>query len=114
MIRPHRRDPLWIAFLIHRLSGLALALFLPVHFWALGLALTETAALDRFLRLTDHPLAKAAETGLILLLGLHAFGGLRLLVLEFLPWRENQKQLAAASGAAALVVALAFLMGLFA
>ena len=30
----HRGDPLWIAAMIHRLSGLALAIFLPLHFLA--------------------------------------------------------------------------------
>src|SRR5262249_29380077 len=37
------------AALIHRLSGVALALFLPVHFWALGKGLQ----LDAFLRWTE-------------------------------------------------------------
>jgi succinate dehydrogenase/fumarate reductase cytochrome b subunit len=32
----HRRDALWIAAMIHRLSGLALACFLPLHFLTLG------------------------------------------------------------------------------
>ena len=35
----HRSHPLWKAFLLHRISGLALALFLPIHFVILGLAL---------------------------------------------------------------------------
>ena len=34
-----RNHPAWWAFLVHRLSGIALALFLPLHFWALGQAL---------------------------------------------------------------------------
>ncbi|MDE2636302.1 MAG: succinate dehydrogenase, partial [Chloroflexota bacterium] len=42
----HRGHPLWIAWLVHRLSGLALALFLPAHFLVLGLALNDPAALD--------------------------------------------------------------------
>ena len=39
---------------MHRLSGLALAVFLPLHFWALGQALQGDAALDGFLRFTDR------------------------------------------------------------
>ena len=38
-MKPHRRQPLYLAFLLHRLSGLGLALFLPFHFYVLGLAL---------------------------------------------------------------------------
>ena len=39
MIKPHRNHPLWYAYIVHRLSGVGLALFLPAHFYVLGLAL---------------------------------------------------------------------------
>lgn len=38
-MKPHRRQALYLAFLAHRLSGLGLALFLPFHFYLLGLSL---------------------------------------------------------------------------
>ena len=63
--------------------GLALALFLPLHFWALGQAIHGEAALDGFLRFTDQPLFKFAEWGLVVLLALHMTGGVRLLLIEF-------------------------------
>ena len=47
--------------MVHRLSGLALAIFLPLHFLALGLAIQGEARLQTFLRWTDQPLVKAAE-----------------------------------------------------
>ena len=31
-----RNHPAWWAFAVHRASGVLLALFLPLHFWALG------------------------------------------------------------------------------
>ena len=68
MIRPHRSHPLWYAFLLHRLSGLGLALFLPLHLYMLSLALTDPVRLDGFLRLTEIPLVKLAEFGLVFLL----------------------------------------------
>ena len=40
--RARARHPAYWAFLMHRLSGLALAVFLPLHFWALGQALPAT------------------------------------------------------------------------
>ena len=58
--RGHRRDPLWIAFIVHRLSGLALACFLPLHFLALGLAIDGEARLDGFLKWTANPAVKLA------------------------------------------------------
>ncbi len=107
-----RNHPAYWAFLVHRLSGLLLALFLPLHFWALGQALHGPAVLDGFLRWTQQPLVKAAETGLVLLLAAHMAGGLRLLALEFLEWREWQKSLLAAAAGISLVAVLAFSLNL--
>lgn len=107
-----RQHPAYWAFLVHRLSGLALALFLPVHFWALGQAIRGEASLEGFLRWTDAPLVKFAEWGLVLLLAAHLTGGLRLLALEFLPWRDWQKSLAAIAGGLALVAGLVFALAL--
>jgi succinate dehydrogenase cytochrome b556 subunit len=92
----------------HRISGVALAVFLPLHFWALGQALEGERALESFLRWTEQPLVKALEWAIVLALAFHLFGGLRVLMIEFLPWRDWLKNLAAASAAAALGVALLF------
>lgn len=112
-MKAHRRQPLYLAFLLHRLSGLGLAVFLPFHFYVLGLALDGDAALDGFLHWSRHPLVKLAEFGLVFLLALHFFGGLRLLALEFLPWSDAQKNLAALACAAAFCVAGGFLLNAF-
>jgi len=97
----------WVA-LVHRVSGIALALFLPAHFWVLGQGL----AMDAFLRWTEQPLVKFAEWGLVVLLAAHLGGGLRVLALEFLPWRDWQKSLAAAAAALTLGWGLAFALAL--
>ena len=68
MIRPHRSHPLWFAFLLHRISGLGLALFLPIHFYMLSLAITAPERLDGLLRFTDLTIVKLAEFGLVFLL----------------------------------------------
>ena len=109
-VRPHRHHPLWLAFLLHRVSGLLLALFLPVHFWALSTALTGPEALDGFLHWTDLAVVKFAEFGLVFLLAVHFFGGLRLLAVEFLPWSPRQKTYAAGAAALAFVVSGSFLL----
>lgn len=106
----YRNHPLWFAFLLHRLSGIGLALFLPAHFWMLSLVLTNPESFDQFALWTDHPLVKFAEFGLVFLLAVHFFGGLRLLALEFLPWPSRHKTLAAASIAGAFLVSGAFLL----
>lgn len=107
-----RSHPAYWAFVVHRVSGVALTLFLPVHFWALAQALQGEARLDTFLRWTEQPLVKAAEVGLVLLLAAHMTGGVRLLALEFMPWRNWQKSLLAAAAGATFAAAAAFMLNL--
>lgn len=105
-----RNHPAYWAFVVHRVSGVMLALFLPLHFWALAQALQGEARLDSFLRWTDQPLVKAAEVALVLLLALHMSGGVRLLMLEFLAWRDWHKSLFAAATGVTVALGLAFLL----
>ena len=109
----HRKNVLWIAALVHRLSGLALAIFLPLHFLALGLAIHGEGPLEGFLRWSDQPLVKLAESGLVFLLMVHMLGGLRLLVIENLDWRDGQKQLAMVAAGLSAIVGFVFLTRLF-
>jgi fumarate reductase subunit D len=97
----------WVAH-VHRVSGIALAIFLPLHFWALGNALQ----LDSFLAWTEQPLVKAGEWAIVVALAAHLAGGLRVLAIEFLDWHEWQKSLAAIAAAATLAVGLAFALAL--
>ena len=105
-----RAHPLWLAYILHRISGLGLALFLPAHFWVLSYALHDAAKLDAFLSFTAYPIVKLAEFGLVFLLAVHFFGGLRLMALEWLPWSAPQKTWAAAAFAGAFLVSCTFLM----
>ena len=105
-----RGHPAYWAFVVHRLSGLALVLFLPAHFVVMGLALEGEATLDRFLRWSEQPLVIAAEWILVMLLAAHLAGGLRLLALELLPWRDWQKTLAALAAFFAVASGLAFML----
>jgi len=97
----------WVA-MVHRLSGIALVVFLPLHFWALSRALE----LDAFLAWTEQPLVKLTEWGIVLALAAHLAGGLRVLALEFLPWSARQKTLTAGAAAATVAVGLAFALAL--
>ena len=110
MIRPHRSHPLWYAYIAHRVSGVVLAVFLPVHFYTLSLALTAPEQLDGFLRWSDTAAVKLVEFGLVFLLALHMFGGLRLMALEWLPWSDRQKTLAAGAAGVSFLISGLFLM----
>ncbi|HEU0259043.1 MAG TPA: succinate dehydrogenase [Burkholderiales bacterium] len=93
-------------FMVHRISGIALAIFLPLHFWTLGHALQDSLAW------TEQPLVKLGEWLIVAALATHLGGGLRVLALEFLPWRDWQKSLTAAAAAAAAAVGLALALAL--
>jgi fumarate reductase subunit D len=103
-----RQHASYWAFMVHRVSGLALAAFLPLHFWTLGAALQ----LDSFIAWTQQPLVKLGEWLIVVALAAHLGGGLRVLALEFLPWRDWQKSLAAAAATVALAVGLALALAL--
>jgi len=105
-----RKHPTYVAFFIHRVSGLLLALFLPLHFWALGQAIQGEATLEGFLRWTDNALFKFAEWGLVVLLAVHLAGGLRVMALEFLGWRARQKDMVAATAGVAFAAGILFLL----
>ncbi len=109
----YRRDLLWVAALVHRLSGLALALFLPLHFLVLGLAIEADGRLDAVIGWTRHPVVKLAEVALVVLLALHLLGGLRVLAIEATTYLDRQKQIAAAVLIAAGLVGLAFALAAF-
>jgi fumarate reductase subunit D len=101
------------AFLVHRLSGLALAVFLPLHFTALAQSLRGVDALDAFLAWTRTPWVAASEVALVLARAAHLAGGLRLLLAEFVGWRrEVQKTLVAVAAGIAAFCALVFALRL--
>lgn len=115
MIGPHnagyRRDTLWICAQVHRVSGVLLAIFLPLHFLALGLAIDGEARFEGFIAWTQNPIAKLAEALLLFTLAVHLLGGLRVLVIENLSWRPQQKRMALGAAAIAALVAIVFLIG---
>jgi fumarate reductase subunit D len=108
----NRKHAAYWAYLLHRLSGLGLALFLPVHFTLLAQALHGPSGLDRGLAWTQNPLIKLAEWGLVSLLALHLAGGLRLLLIEFGPWRGLRGAWIAGAFGFTMACGLAFALAL--
>jgi len=102
----------FVAAMLHRLSGIALAIFLPLHFLALGTALNGANALDSFLTLTRNPLIEAAEFGLVAALALHMTLGLRVLAIEFLDFREKTAAIVSVCAAAACAAGLVFVLNI--
>ena len=108
----NRTDTGYLAFALHRISGLAITLFLPLHFLLLGTALGGESALQAGLNWTHHPLFKLAETGLVLGLSLHLALGIRLLIIERTGNIQRHVQWAIYGGAFALSAALIFALSM--
>jgi fumarate reductase subunit D len=110
--RRARAHPGFLLAVAHRLSGLGLALFLPLHFLTLGSALHGAAALESTLRWLDMPLFKLGEWVLVVLLAVHASCGIRLLVIEFRPWSGARKNWWTGIVGVGAVAGLAFALAL--
>jgi fumarate reductase subunit D len=112
-LKSRRTNGLWLAALIHRVSGLTLIVFLPFHFLALGLAIDGESRLEGFIRWTDAPAVKWAEGLLIFTFTVHLLGGVRVLIIENLPWLDHQKALATLALVIAGATGFGFLFRIF-
>jgi len=112
MIRASQRHPGFAAALLHRLSGIALAVFLPLHFLALATALNGADALDSFLRVTRNPVVEVLEFGIVVALAIHLTLGLRVLAIEFFDFREKTLVPLSLCVAAASAIGLVFILNL--
>jgi fumarate reductase subunit D len=111
-MRASHRQHGFVAAMLHRLSGIALAIFLPLHFLALATALNGSNALDSFLELTRQPLVAFAEWGIVVALAVHMTLGLRVLAIEFFDFREKTLAALSVCIAAVFAVGLIFMLNL--
>jgi fumarate reductase subunit D len=112
MMRASHKQRGFLAAMLHRLSGIALAVFLPLHFLALATALNGADALDSFLALTRRPLLQFLEVAIVVALAIHLTLGLRVLAVEFFDFREKTLLPLSACLAAVLAVGLVFALNL--
>lgn len=111
-MRASHRQRGFAAAMLHRLSGIALAVFLPLHFLALATALNGAAALNSFLAVTRQPLIEFLEFAIVVALATHMTLGLRVLAIEFFDFHEKTLAALSACFAAVLAVGLIFVLNL--
>ena len=110
MIRNPHLKPGFLAAMLHRLSGIALAIFLPLHFIALGTALGGADSLQSFLGVTNNAFVRMAEWGLVTALGMHMALGIRVLAIEWLAVRGRSAVVVSGCVACSITVGLLFLL----
>ena len=111
MIRAAHRQHGFVAAMLHRLSGIALAVFLPLHFLALATVLNGADALDSFFALTRQPLVAFFEWGIVVTLAIHTLG-LRVLAVEFFDFHEKTLAALSVCVAAVFAIGLIFMLNL--
>lgn len=99
------------AWLLHRLSGVAVLLFLLIHILDTGLVLFGPEIYDKVVKIYTHPVFRVGEVGLAAAVLFHALNGIRITLLDFYPeWGDRHRELF--YGVVALFVVL-FLPGAY-
>lgn len=110
---PRGREPGSWAFLLNRITGLALTFYLMLHLIVLNKLTQGPQAYDEFLTLTNLPLIKLGETVLIAAVILHGLNGLRLTLLALGIGLRYQKTFFASIFLIALLLTGIFAVRLF-
>jgi succinate dehydrogenase / fumarate reductase cytochrome b subunit len=94
----------FISFLLRRVTGVALVLYLFAHLWVIGSALEGSQVFDARLAAVQTPFFKVAEVALLAAVFYHAFDGLRLLLVNWFKVTDYRRSLFyAAFGLAAIM-----------
>ncbi len=95
-------------FVMHRLTGAALTVYLYLHLITLGSILQGPDRFNRAMEWMSQPTVRLMELLLVWVVLFHTLNGLRLIVLAIAP-KVDQKWLAYSVVAASVVIALASL-----
>ncbi len=71
------------AWILHRLSGLALIFYLTLHIWVINSLTYGPEAFDKVMNFLASPLFKLLEVGLWAVILYHAFNGVRVVIVDF-------------------------------
>jgi len=83
----------FISWLLRRISGLALVLYLFLHLWVIGSANSGVNVFNTRLDAVQTPLFKLFEIALLAAVVYHAFDGIRLLLIHYFDLTEYRKSL---------------------
>lgn len=112
-IDPRGKSPGSIGFIVNRLAGLGLTLYLFMHLIVLGKLAQGKEAFDGFIALAHNPIIVAGEFIVILAVVLHGINGLRIALTSFGFIVGNQKALLIISLILALLGSLVFAVKMF-
>ena len=91
------------AWMLHRLTGVALVGYLCIHVWGLR-SITDPEAYNHLITVYHAPLYKVGEFLLLGAVIYHALNGMRIVLIDFMGWSPNQQKLFWSLGAIAAVL----------
>lgn len=91
-LRYRGREGQW-SWILHRLTGLGIFLFLALHIIDIYLILLGPEPFNTLATIYHHPVARVGHIFLFFSLLWHAFNGTRITLMDFVPhWWKYQKQ----------------------
>lgn len=83
----------FLSFVLRRFTGVVLVLYLLLHIWVIGSALSGPETFNQRLNFVQTDLFKLAEIGLLAAVVYHAFDGVRLLLVNWFQVTDKRKNL---------------------
>ena len=83
----------FFSFVLRRVSGVALVLYLFTHIWVIGSAVSGPEVFDARLNTVQTPFFKVAEVALLAAVIYHAFDGIRLLIVHYFKVTDARKSM---------------------
>jgi succinate dehydrogenase / fumarate reductase cytochrome b subunit len=92
------------AWILHRLSGLALVFYITLHIWIINTLSQGPEKFNNIMDFLNSPIFKYLEVGLWAIILFHAFNGVRIVVIDFFQGSLIQKKIFF------ILITIAFLM----
>lgn len=80
-------------YMLHRLTGIALAIYLIMHTWVLSSAQTSSKLFDERLAMVQTPIFHVLEYLLVAVIFVHMINGLRIIITDFFSVTKKHKLL---------------------
>jgi len=91
------------AWLMHRLTGVGLVVYLIIHIWGLK-SLSDPETFNALIAKYHSPIFKVGEFALLVAVAYHAMNGLRIVLIDLLGWSPKQKKLFVTLGVVTLLI----------
>lgn len=92
LYRPARPEGMW-SWVLHRITGVGIFFFLLVHILDTSLVRVSPEAYNAVIGTYKNPIMGLGETVLVAAVALHAFNGLRIILIDYWNWGTRHQRL---------------------